>query len=283
MIIFLTLLLFVSCNQTQETKISSVQKEKVSVICPTYDRQNRHENLYKAFKQQTYPNKELLVLDDSPTPSKFFLSLNDPNVHYQNLTTRLSIGSKRNMLIEKAQGSLIAHFDDDDYYAPNYLETMIQSLGAADLIKLSKWLIWREYDGTLWEWDTRFFDHFHYVISGNSKNAPKADATKNPPEELEAYKETNIWGFGFSYVYKKSLWQENPFNDQNLGEDYQFISKAKQNNKSLIHMPDDHHMVVHTMHRLSTTSKMYPQLRIETSQITQLLGENAFPWLIIDN
>lgn len=56
------------------TKLLLASEEKVSVICPTYDRTDKHPLLHQAFSWQTYENKELLVFDDSPEPSSFFFS-----------------------------------------------------------------------------------------------------------------------------------------------------------------------------------------------------------------
>ncbi len=40
-----------------------------------------------------------------------------------------SLGLKRNVAIELAAGEIIAHFDDDDLYAPGYLSWMHECLG----------------------------------------------------------------------------------------------------------------------------------------------------------
>ena len=88
---------------------------KVSVICPTFNRHERHKNLYAAFSQQSYRECELLVLDDSREASPSFLALKNPRVQYLHSTTRESVGVKRNRLVEIATGDIIAHFDDDDY------------------------------------------------------------------------------------------------------------------------------------------------------------------------
>lgn len=256
---------------------------KVSVICPTYNRHNRHQNLYAAFKNQTYPDKELLILDDSDKLSPYFILINDPEVNYAHIPKRKSIGEKRNLLIEKAQGTFIAHFDDDDYYAPQYLETMIKSIGAADLIKLSKWLVWKECDGTLWEWDTRSFNPLHFKISGNKAGSRILKTTKYKRKLLDEWVEANIWGFGFSYVFRKSLWEECPFDDIDYGEDYDFVARAKKLHKSLIHIPDEDHLVLHTMHSRSSTSNIFPQYRLKTTKAIAYFGEGVKPWLTNEN
>ena len=60
-----------------------------------------------------------------------------------------TIGAKRNQLISMSAGSIIAHFDDDDWYAPNYLSSMGAALVEqdADFVKLAKWNEYRQSDG----------------------------------------------------------------------------------------------------------------------------------------
>lgn len=256
---------------------------KISVICPTYNRPHLHHKLYQAFAWQTYENRELLILDDSPTPSTFFTQLKDPKVKYFHQQSRSSIGHKRNFLIEQASGEVIAHFDDDDYYAPNYLSEMFDHLqkSDADLTKLSRWLAWRELDGSLWEWDTRFIENVHFVIKGTSKAQPMIDLDSTFLEQSEKEKWTfeNLWGFGFSYFYKKSLWKEFPFNDMNFGEDYDFISRAKNSNKKIVHTPDWKHLVLHTIHQ-KNCSRIFPQYHHPSFLCSELLEKNSTPWLV---
>jgi len=257
----------------------SAKQLKASVICPTYDRPDKHPNLYQAFAWQTYENRELLIYDDSLEPSIFFLNLKDARVKYFHSPERVSIGFKRNFLVEKALGEIIAHFDDDDYYSPNYLSEMIDKLGEADLIKLSKWLTWREFDGSLWEWDTRFISNLHFLVPSDNRSSNMIDihaiAERDPNLNKSEWINANMWGFGFSYVYKKSLWKDCLFEDSSAAEDYRFILKAKALGKKLIHIPDINGLVIHTLHAKST-SKIFPQCQSSVS----LLEERTKPWLI---
>ena len=91
----------------------------VSIITPTFGRDAYLRDLYRCVKSQTYPNIEWLVLDDSPAPSKTMEGISDQNVCYEHVGTRLSIGEKRNRLIEKCQGEIIAQFNEDIYYSPD--------------------------------------------------------------------------------------------------------------------------------------------------------------------
>lgn len=66
-------------------------------------------------------------MDDSPSPSPFFSSLSDPTVRYKHVEEPTALGAKRNALASVAAGTVLAHFDDDDYYSPAYLETMVSA------------------------------------------------------------------------------------------------------------------------------------------------------------
>jgi glycosyltransferase involved in cell wall biosynthesis len=110
----------------------------VSAITPTFERHSFLPLLYNCFKRQSFVDIEWLVMDDSALPSEFMQTLDDPRVHYEHRTERLSIGMKRNLLIERAQGDVIMHFDDDDFYGSEYVSNMISALNAAnaDIVKL---------------------------------------------------------------------------------------------------------------------------------------------------
>jgi len=227
----------------------------VSVTVPTYARPDYHEHLYKTFAAQTYPFKELLVFDDSPTPSTFLANTGDARVRYFWTPRRLSIGAKRNALIEAARGSLIAHQDDDDVYRPGYLATMVSRLGPQDLLtKLSVWDARSAYDGSLWRWDTRFAGPVQYAVSGNT--APlRLPQTETAPESLDG----QLWGYGFSYLFTREAGRAVPFGDINLGEDLDFVARLRAMAPDYVtHQPDLPDTVIHTVHARST-SRIYPQ------------------------
>jgi hypothetical protein len=81
---------------------------------------------------------EWLVLDDSPSPSDYMRKVADKRVRYEHRAECMTIGAKRNHLIEQARAPIIAHFDDDDHYSKGYLRRMMSALGEqkADFAKL---------------------------------------------------------------------------------------------------------------------------------------------------
>jgi glycosyltransferase involved in cell wall biosynthesis len=252
---------------------------KISVICSTYNRHDRHANVYAAFAHQTYEDRELLVVDDSPDgrPSPFFSNLNDSRVTYKNVTTHFTLGYKSNVLVDMATGEIIVHFDDDDYYAPTYLEKMAALLEHADFVKLSKWYAWRETDGSLWEWDTRVVEKSQFLVT--SKKVHFYENFINDPKKIEPFIDGTLWGFGFSFVYRKSLWKVNPFGSvYNQGVDYDFVLNARKKGKVLTHTPDLSNLALHTIHKQSM-SYIYPQKKLNASQACAIFGEAVSPWL----
>lgn len=226
---------------------------RVSHIVPTYGRPGYHAPLYATFVGQTAPDKELLLLDDSPTPSRFFMGLRDPRVHYLWTPNRLSIGQKRNALVAQSTGSIIVQTDDDDQYAPPYAETMASRLGRAALTKLSVWRA-RTPDGAIWRWDTRDAGPMNYAVSG--ARAPTILAPGSPSSSAAV--DSALWGYGFSYVYPREVALAYPFPDANIGEDLAFVGALRAAGLLVTHQADLEHLCLHAMHPQST-SQIYPQ------------------------
>jgi GT2 family glycosyltransferase len=219
----------------------------VNVICPTYGRPEWHPKLYESFDLQTYPQKDLWVWDDSPEPSPFFSALRDERVHYVHSGAGSGgrpLGPIRNMLIEGASGEIIAHFDDDDFYAEDYLSKMVEALDGRDLVKLSVWNVSCESDGSQWQVDSRSIVEDNVVLEPNKTPSPF-----NLRQEMKAGgEEAHLWGYGFSYVYRRSLWQAaGGFGDAAFGEDWEFIRRARPHGKlGLVDTMADR--VVHRIH-----------------------------------
>src|SRR5215211_75266 len=113
----------------------------VSCICPTYGRPPNHQYLLEeaieSFLRQTYPNKELIVLNDCPEQELVCLA---PGVRVVNLPERFpSLGDKRNAGVELARGELIAPWDDDDISLPWRLSHSVERLGDADYYNPRSW------------------------------------------------------------------------------------------------------------------------------------------------
>lgn len=117
-----------------------MSKPLVSIICPTtHDRAHFNGRILEMFRQQDYPNKEILF------------SYADGNV-----------GHKRNLLCAAASGEIIVHFDSDDWYASNWVTEAVTSLlnSEADIVGLSS-AIFEQEDGQQWRYDYPEHSNIH--------------------------------------------------------------------------------------------------------------------------
>ncbi|MGI9102244.1 MAG: glycosyltransferase [Terriglobales bacterium] len=109
----------------------------VSCVMPTHNRRGFIPLALSCYRNQTYLNRELIVVDDGVDRVGDLLC-GDPSVRYIRCERRMTIGAKRNLAVEHARGEFIAHWDDDDWYAPQRLSCQVQPMrdGRCDLTGL---------------------------------------------------------------------------------------------------------------------------------------------------
>lgn len=96
----------------------------VSVICPTYNRFKILLDAIESFKQQDYPDKELIIVNDGST-GQDALNMGALKKQYENTNikvfNRLNRGqaAAQNFGIAASTGELICTLDDDDLLYPN--------------------------------------------------------------------------------------------------------------------------------------------------------------------
>ncbi len=123
----------------------------VSCIMPTWNRRGVVPLAIRSFQRQDYPNRELIVVDDGDDAVEDLVS-GVPGVRYVRLPGRRTIGAKRNAACERARGEFIAHWDDDDWYAPERLRYQIGPLvaGQADITGLENRFMLETGQGRFW-------------------------------------------------------------------------------------------------------------------------------------
>ncbi|MNI44700.1 Glycosyl transferase family 2 [compost metagenome] len=115
-------------------------KQGVSIITCT----NRHSylrNLFHNYTRQQFEAKELIVIVNSDRiPLKPYIerAKQYPGVRIFRLPGSATLGACLNYAVRKAKYSYIAKFDDDDYYAPDYLKDSLQALRRANADVIGK-------------------------------------------------------------------------------------------------------------------------------------------------
>ena len=159
---------------------------RVSVVTPTTASRARfHPQLWQCFVDQSWPDKELVVVETyHDKPSAFFqhIARVDSRLKYTAIKRPvgedLTVGAKRNLTILLASGQYCVNFDDDDLYANRYVESMVTQMQQRNLVAL-----------TLSGWHNFFEARGSAGYSG-----PKS---WDPEDEDEM--DEILYGYGFSY------------------------------------------------------------------------------------
>jgi glycosyltransferase involved in cell wall biosynthesis len=169
---------------------------KVSCVMPTYNREKYVPMSIRCFFQQTYENKELIIVDDSDEPLDIPI---DDRIQYVRLDKRTPTGTKRNIGVRVARGDVIGSWDDDDFSSSYRLEDQIRRL-----LKTGK------------------------AVTGYNSTVNYDEATglfyKNiggPP----------YYASGTSQCYFKEWAKQHPFPDCSFGEDSVFSRTARLANE----------------------------------------------------
>jgi glycosyltransferase involved in cell wall biosynthesis len=111
----------------------------VTCLMPTRGRREEVLQSVRYFQRQTWPERELIILDDADGEDLSTLLPTDPAVRYFRLPAGQSIGAKRNRGCELARGGIVAQWDDDDWYGPRRLEVQVRPIvtGQADMTGLA--------------------------------------------------------------------------------------------------------------------------------------------------
>ncbi|MCB8983609.1 MAG: glycosyltransferase [Ardenticatenaceae bacterium] len=184
----------------------------ITCMMPTRDRPDFALQAVDYFLRQDYPERELIIVDDSLEDWQARLP-DDPRLRFVRVPPGKSIGEKRNLACKMARGDIIAHWDDDDWYAPGRLSAQAAPLlsGAADIcgltgsvfFELDRWRFW----------------------------------TCTRPLHQRLFVE-NV--HGGTLVYRRRVWQRlAQYPHRSLAEDAMFLRLAVQRGARLHRLPND--------------------------------------------
>jgi glycosyltransferase involved in cell wall biosynthesis len=99
----------------------------VTVVIPTYNRANFIATAIESALAQTYPNIQLIVVDDGSTDETESIVKRYPKAEYI-LIPHGGQAAARNGGLQHAKGTIIASLDSDDNWDPNFLEFCVAKL-----------------------------------------------------------------------------------------------------------------------------------------------------------
>lgn len=107
---------------------------KITAFCPTLNRPELLGRLIACFQQQTYQNRELIILDDGGQ----YMNQSGDRWELISVPRRFSsLGEKNNAAIALASFDTwaLAKADDDDIYMPWWLESLAEALKKGELVQ----------------------------------------------------------------------------------------------------------------------------------------------------
>src|SRR2546428_3649484 len=204
----------IETNQATSAGAAGVGPPLVSCIMPTRNRRAFVRQAIWYFLRQDYPAKELIVLDDGDDPVAELIP-KDERIRYERLPARLSLGAKRNRACELSRGTLIAHWDDDDWQAPHRLSLQVRALAdsGAQVCGSSEVL--------------------HYALMEGEAWLYRREPNDRP------------WVAGGTMLYRRAFWATHPFRDLSVGEDTAFVWESPPEAIHAIPNPSFYMAVIH--------------------------------------
>lgn len=104
-----------------------MNKDLVSVICPTYNCEKFIEETIRSVLSQSYENLELIIVDDCSTDKtvETIKKVKDPRITIIINEKNSGAAFSRNAALRCAKGIYVAFLDGDDVWLPNKLEKQL--------------------------------------------------------------------------------------------------------------------------------------------------------------
>ncbi|SDY45962.1 Glycosyl transferase family 2 [Proteiniborus ethanoligenes] len=184
----------------QVSKVHTVNYN-ISVITCT-NRPRYMQNVFENYNQQSFKDKELiLVLNNNKMNMQEWTreAKKHDNISVFQVDEKKTLGYCLNFGIEKAKYNIIAKFDDDDYYGPEYLSQSIKGFKYADVIGKYTTFVYFQNTQTLAIRNPKRDNRYVYRIEGPT------------------------------LMFKREIFNKIRFVEKSLGEDIQFCKDCTKN------------------------------------------------------
>lgn len=116
----------------QAEAVFMTNKPLISVVVPVYNTGMYLGRCLETIDNQSYSNKEIIIVNDSSTDNSHDIILNfaenKGNIHYIKLETNIGVGNARNIGIDNAIGDFIGFVDSDDWIDISFYDELIEQM-----------------------------------------------------------------------------------------------------------------------------------------------------------
>jgi len=196
----------------------------VSCILPTKNRAAYIPHVIRSYQSQTYPHKELIIVDNGEDATQSLIPPDDPSIKYLHVVGPKTTGEMRNLCVKHASGEFICHFDSDDWSAPGRITDQVLRLGLFGVVTgYHSMLFYDERDGKCYHWQM-----------------PQIPVT---------------YALGTSFCYRREWWRHHPFKAIRIGEDVLFFRQAIKEAHRLVPTAHAERLMVARVHGQQTCRK----------------------------
>lgn len=200
----------------------------ISVIVPTYERSTLLPRALDSIFAQTWPNVEVVVVDDNipgshweqETAAALSAYRTRPNFVYLKTTGKTGGGAARNYAIRHCTGDYVAFLDDDDRYLPDKLETQI------------RFMLERDLDGSYQ--DVKWVDSNEKLVEYRSMDYTDDFSTEGL---LKAHILHSICPTAIYMIRRDKLLETEGFGEVPMGQDFYLMLRCIEHGMKLGYMP----------------------------------------------
>jgi glycosyltransferase involved in cell wall biosynthesis len=200
----------------------------VSIIVPVFNADKYLAKTLESALNQTWPNKEIIVVDDGSTDNSLAIAKSFQQAGVQLITqTKKGASAARNAGLKKARGKYIQFLDADDIISINKIEIQVTLLQKyPDYICFCSTVHFK--NGT----DYKTYSANHDKLSAN-ENSPTKFLIKLY-SDVDNMVQPNAWLTPSEVIDKAGLWNEN----LSVDDDGEFFCRVILASKGVVYTPE---------------------------------------------
>lgn len=197
---------------------------RFSVVIPLYNKEHYIENTIRSVLNQSFRDFELIIVDDGSKDDSYknVQKIKSEKIHLIHQDNQ-GVAVARNTGVNQAQGEYVAFLDADDYWYPNYLETidaLIDLFSESDIFVTS-----------------------YRIVMGNNKYHFSAHLSDEPtllPSYWITYKNAydTVWTSA-TVIRKEAIIKAGMFTPgEKIGQDLDLWARVAKNNPLVAYSPE---------------------------------------------